>query len=643
MPTHTIYDPKLLHKEIVSSHERCRQYGIKPSSIQNPDQVMLTQAEFTQRLKLNSKFFEIATAQIEEIYQFVAGAGFAVTIADGEGYLLKVVGDEEILQQLAIGNCLPGYRWTEKDVGTSAVSLVLKRRIPVQINENEHYCKRGHGYTCSASPVFSEKDKLAGVIALSGRANQVHPHTLGMVITASKAIENTMRIRKTSDNLVIKNNYMNTLINSIDSGVIAVDKTGCITQINNQGKKILKWGRDFLGKPLHTQFGAKIDIDQVYQSRRGFADREFFIKQANKNIQLMVTANPIFNLKNQIQGIIIIFNEINRIRRLVNHIAGSQARFRFKDITGISPTIEKAKHLAMVAASSTSTVLITGKTGTGKELFAQAIHNKSKRQKHPFLTINCSAIPKELIESELFGYAEGAFTGARKGGRPGKFELANGGTVLLDEIGDMPLNMQTKLLRVLQTRRIYRIGEHKPIEVDIRIIAATHVNLKNAVSHGNFREDLFYRLNVFPIKIPPLKKRIEDILLLANNILNRISNAMGKAYLSFSADSENSLLKHSWHGNVRELENVVERAVNVVEGKIIEPMHMGLLNARQHQPVSILNQQLLLKKVEMETISETLEAVRYNISSASKILGISRATLYTKIDKYHLSISKQTV
>ncbi|MDA3915571.1 MAG: hypothetical protein PF690_01170 [Deltaproteobacteria bacterium] len=234
MLTHTIHDPKLLHKEIVSSHERCRQYGIKSSSVQNPDQVMLTQDEFTQRLKLNSKFFEIATAQIEEIYQFVAGAGFAVTIADGEGYLLEVVGDEEIMQHLATGNCLPGYRWTEKDVGTSAVSLVLKRRIPVQINENEHYCKRGHGYTCSASPVFSEEDKLAGVIALSGRANQVHPHTLGMVITASKAIENTMRIRKTSDNLVKKNNYMNTLINSIDSGVIAVDKTGCITQINNQ-------------------------------------------------------------------------------------------------------------------------------------------------------------------------------------------------------------------------------------------------------------------------------------------------------------------------------------------------------------------------------------------------------------------------
>ncbi|MDA3916307.1 MAG: sigma 54-interacting transcriptional regulator [Deltaproteobacteria bacterium] len=413
-------------------------------------------------------------------------------------------------------------------------------------------------------------------------------------------------------------------------------------KIRDQGKKILKWSRDFLGKPLHTQFGAKIDIDQVYQSRKGFTDREFFIKQANKNIQLMVTANPIFNLKNQIQGIIIIFNEINRIRRLVNHIAGSQARFKFEDITGISPSIEKAKQLAMVAASSTSTVLITGKTGTGKELFAQAIHNKSKRQKYPFLTINCSAIPKELIESELFGYAEGAFTGARKGGRPGKFELANGGTVLLDEIGDMPLNMQTKLLRVLQTRRIYRIGEHKPIEVDIRIIAATHVNLKNAVSHGNFREDLFYRLNVFPIKIPSLKNRIEDILLLANNILNRTSNAMDKPYLSFSADSENSLLKHDWHGNVRELENVVERAINVVEGKIIEPMHMGLINTRKHQPVSILNQKLLLKKVEMETIAETLEAVGYNISRASKILGISRATLYKKIDRYHLSISKST-
>lgn len=461
-----------------------------------------------------------------------------------------------------------------------------------------------------------------------------------MVITASKAIENTMKIRKTTDALIVKNNYMNTLINSIDSGVIAVDKTGCITQVNNQGEKILKLSGDFLGKPLHTQFGAKIDINQVFQNRRGFADREFFIKQSSRDIHIMVTANPIFSQKNKIQGIIIIFNEISRIRRLVNHIAGSQAKFRFEDIVGTSPSIEKTKQLAMVAASSTSTVLITGKTGTGKELFAHAIHNKSERRKSPFLVINCSAIPKELIESELFGYAEGSFTGARKGGCPGKFELANGGTILLDEIGDMPLNMQAKLLRVLQSRRIYRIGEHKPIEVDIRIIAATHVDLKKAVSHGNFREDLFYRLNVFPIEIPSLKNRIEDILLLANNILNRTSHAMGKSYLSFSADSENSLLKHSWHGNVRELENVVERAVNVVDGKMIEPMHMGLVNTRQRPPVSILNQKLLLQKVEIETITETLEAVGYNISNASRILGISRATLYKKIDKHNLSILK---
>jgi len=284
-----------------------------------------------------------------------------------------------------------------------------------------------------------------------------------------------------------------------------------------------------------------------------------------------------------------------------------------------------------------------GETGTGKELIAKAIHNQSERRHHPFVAINCGAIPRELLESELFGYTEGAFTGAKRGGCPGKFELATGGTVFLDEIGDMPIDMQVKLLRVLQSGEVYRIGQHKSISIDLRIIAATHLNLNQEVEKGNFRDDLFYRLNVLPISIPPLRERPEDIILLARHILTRCCHVLKKGEVKFSSESEQVLARFHWPGNVRELENVVERAVNLVSGKVIEPENFGFLTPRKGKPSLTVRQGALLEEVEKQTIMETTEAMQYNISKAAKTLGISRATLYKKLKKHNLSISRGDV
>ncbi len=637
MSAYTIPDPGVLQQEIRASHERCRQYGVDPHNRCTPGQIRLSPEALERRREMNRAFLDVAVAQVRELYQFVAGAGFVVTIADGEGYIMEMVGDESTMGVLQAGNCWPGFRWTERDVGTSVISLTLERKIPVQITDEEHFCQRGYGHTCSAAPVFSDNGRLLGVIAMSGDAQQVHPHTLGMVITASKSIENQMRLLKASGELLLRNRYMNAIIESIDSGVMAVDRDGVISQINHQGKRILDWPDDLQGAPLSALLGAQVDLNRIMHAGFGVTDREIFIRGPKREIQLLITAKPIFDAGETVQGIIVVFNEIHRIRRLVNEMAGSQARFTFDDIIGDSPAIEDAKRLALLAATGRSTVLLQGETGTGKELFAQSIHNGSGRKHHPFVAINCGAIPRELLESELFGYAGGAFTGAKKGGRPGKFELASGGTVLLDEIGDMPTDMQVKLLRVLQTGEVTRIGEHKPIPVDVRVIAATHMDLKREVEKGNFREDLFYRLNVFPIVIPPLRERAEDIPLLADHILARCARSLGKSAMRFSKASKRTLTACAWPGNIRELENVVERAVNLEEGTTIEPQLMGGIGEQKDVTESRGRSRSSLAEVEKRAVQDVLEVEAFNISRAAEILGITRATLYRKISKYGLN------
>ena len=259
------------------------------------------------------------------------------------------------------------------------------------------------------------------------------------------------------------------------------------------------------------------------------------------------------------------------------------------------------------------------------------------------MAINCGAIPRELLESELFGYAEGSFTGARRGGRPGKFELADGGTVFLDEIGDMPADMQVKLLRVLQTGEVCRIGEHKSISVDVRIIAATNTRIKQEIDQKNFREDLFYRLNVFPIKIPPLKDRRDDIVHLAKHFLDRSSNIAKKQGVKFTPEAEDKLANYQWPGNVRELENIVERAVNMLDGKDIGPAVLDISSVSSGTLAVGNTPGSRLEELEKQAILKILEELKFNMSRSAKTLGISRATLYNKIKKYNLTVSRASV
>ncbi|MCY6369760.1 sigma-54 interaction domain-containing protein [Clostridium ganghwense] len=321
-----------------------------------------------------------------------------------------------------------------------------------------------------------------------------------------------------------------------------------------------------------------------------------------------------------------------------------KARYSFNDIIGDASKTKSVKNMGKRVANTDSNVLILGESGTGKELYANAIHNTSKRYLAPFIKINCAAIPPELLESELFGYEDGAFTGAKKGGKKGKFEIANGGTILLDEIGDMPLSMQVKLLRVLQEREFTKVGGSNVNKIDVRIIASTNKNLEEKCAKGEFREDLYYRLNVMKLNIPPLRDRKEDIPSLANALRIKVANKLGIYVEGISKEALQYLLNYNWPGNVRELENIIERAINLLDS--------DLIIKTDHLPERIIKNKLknykgypkrerylkdIIQDVEKEIIEECLKQTKGNKNEASKILGISRAGLYKKIELYNLN------
>ncbi len=323
-------------------------------------------------------------------------------------------------------------------------------------------------------------------------------------------------------------------------------------------------------------------------------------------------------------------------------------RYTMDSIAGTSETICSLKREALKAAATNLTVLITGESGTGKELFAQAIHNASPRRLNPFVRINCAAIPRELMESELFGYDRGAFTGASYKGKPGKFELANRGTLFLDEIGDLPLEMQPKLLRVLEEKEVERVGGTSLVRVDFRVIAASNQNLESMMKQGRFRKDLFYRLNVISLNIKPLRERPEDIVPLSRHIMEQLAREYSIPSIRMSPETEVVLSSYQWPGNSRELYNALERTVSSLEGDVIRPDDLPVQIYATQKNSGALNH-IPLKDVhgiaEKEAILSALAATRNNRAAAARLLGIHRTLLYKKLRKYGISddSSKKTV
>jgi DNA-binding NtrC family response regulator len=356
--------------------------------------------------------------------------------------------------------------------------------------------------------------------------------------------------------------------------------------------------------------------------------QEYIVKPFNpEEISLLVSR--IINVKNLQRENIILRKKLTR-------------QYSFQDIISKNPKMHEIFELVQEVASLRSTVLIEGESGTGKELIARAIHYSGDRASKPFICVSCAALVESLLESELFGHEKGSFTGA-SAQKKGKFELADGGTIFMDEIGDISPKLQVDLLRVLQERCFYRVGGWKEIQVDVRVIAATNLNLLEAVQRGTFRDDLFYRLNVINIRIPPLRMRREDVPLLASSFIERISPELRKDVADLTEDALKLLLDHDWPGNVRELENAIERAIITCKGKVLTHDDFGFLNPRSQQKQSwTAPPNLTLEEVEKEVILATLRRTEGNIRKAAGLLGIDRSTLYDKLKKYKASGTEDT-
>ena len=437
-------------------------------------------------------------------------------------------------------------------------------------------------------------------------------------------------------------------------GIIVVDEKGSVTMLNNALADFLKVSdKEIINQPVKEVF-PEAGLDKVL--RAGFSDVADV--QTVRSQRCIITRQPIIH-EGRIIGAVgkVMYKELERLRHIlvrldmlekqVSYYKGELDRLTARnlcvdDIIGSSPVLEGVKKEAKKAAVTTSTVLLLGESGVGKDLFARAIHNESGR-KGPFIKINCAAIPENLLESELFGYEEGAFTGAKKGGKPGKFELANSGTLFLDEIGDMPCYMQAKLLRVLQEKEFERVGGTKTMHIDIRIIAATNNDLYELIEKGKFRKDLFYRLSVIQITIPPLRDRRKDIVPIASYLIEKFNRLIGVHVTGISEETLKIFFQHSWPGNVRELENIIERALNLTSEGVIETEHLPVYLFKEIEQTAgeeygtKVKYREKLSQTEKQVILTALANAEGNRSKAARLLGISRTSFYEKLKRFNIS------
>jgi len=463
---------------------------------------------------------------------------------------------------------------------------------------------------------------------LENKANLIEFTNRMADLIVSKVLE-----KEAAEKLTVAKNQLTSIIDSIEEGIAAVDENGRIVHTNSVVDQMLRATRDSLiGQDIEKFFGGTY-VKSLLRDGTEFNNIELRIKDPAQGIHALISGKPVV-LGEKNVGSILTLKKMEDVYKVINNLTSSTLSTSFDEIVGNSSQIVQLKERALKVAAGSSNILITGESGTGKELLARAIHYSSPRSGKPFIALNCAAMPETLIESELFGFEEGSFTGAARGGRPGKFQLAHGGTIFLDEIGDMPLHLQPKLLRVLQEKSVEKLGGHKSVAIDVRVIAATNKDLERMVERGEFREDLYYRLSVIPLHIPALRNRPGDVRLLMSHLLNQYNLKLGKKIKGFTANAENALLSCQWKGNVRELANAIEYSINMESTAYIsiDSLPLKVREAVEVSPSSPAG--TTLRDAEDALIRDFLAEYGDSLQGkrlAAAKLGISLSTLYRKL------------
>ncbi len=622
--------------EIRESWARCKKYGVDPYKPRC--EVLLSQSELEARKGQNLSLMEQGTVMIRYLQKYMMEHDFIFFLEDCDNYVLSRTGSRQALEFANIANLVEGSNWSEGVMGTNTGSLAIVSQKPVQFLGYENYC-RVAAYACSASsPIFDEKGTLLGLLGVSGPINLVNSHTLGMVLAASAAIERQIALQSSLHQSEMSNLHKTAIMESMSDGVLTLDHQHHITHLNLIAARTLGIEySDSIGRILEDIMQPDNDLffSKIFSNRR-ILNEPLVIRQKANLVKAAVSCTPLTENNHQVVGTVVILQPIQQYRRLIERVSGARAKIFFDQIIGRNIHFKYALSCAEMAAKSDSNVLLLGESGVGKDMFAQAIHNASNRSKEPFFAVNCAALPRELISSELFGYEEGAFTGARKGGNPGKFELADQGTIFLDEIGEIPLDLQGSLLRCIEDGTVVRLGGREVIPINVRIIAASNKNLLEQVKLGNFRLDLYYRLGVMDIKIPPLRERRDDIPELVQHFIEYISPQLGKEITGLDPDARDLLLNYEWPGNVRELSNVIERAINMspitsLTAALFPPQMRSSANAAADSGL-----QAKRTSLEEQTIRNCLRKHNNSRNETAQELGISRITLYRKMVKYSM-------
>ena len=617
---------------IASSWMRSRDFHVNMTKpLRAP---ILSRPELHSLQAANQTLLDIAKPIMKKMHSLVGETKNLISLHNPDGYMLYSCGDEYYAEMETESSFSLGVCWQERYIGTNGITLAVLEDSPVQVYGAEHYCAAQHDGTCSAAPIHDRDGKIIGVLNMAGKDWSGTLHTLGLVALASFSIENQLT-------LLHSYRLVDTAISSISEGIVVVDRELCIQRINLGGEQILRAKKEsLLGHSISTWFGSRHEELQLRLQKEiapfSFAEEELIVGE--HHISCNISIFPIV-VEQHPEGAVLLLRRSRSINALANQVMGNQARYAFDSIITQAPQILRTIQTMESIAATNCTVLLEGESGTGKELFAHAIHSASNRKNGPFIAVNCASLPHSLVESELFGYEKGAFTGALGQGNPGKFELADGGTVFLDEIGELPLEIQSKLLRVLDTHRIFRIGGKTEKHLDIRVIAATNRDLQREVRNFNFREDLYYRINVLTFHIVPLRERVGDVPVLANYFIDEINRRGERNSKIISPECMRILEQHTWPGNVRELQNVILRAYYCSgKSEAILPEHLpdDLLHPLSNTQEQQLKQYFGEDSAQKEKIERVLAQCNGDTKRACQQLGVSRATLYRYLSYYNL-------
>ncbi|MEP7245308.1 MAG: sigma-54-dependent Fis family transcriptional regulator [Gammaproteobacteria bacterium] len=639
---------ELPDRTIARSWMRCaNDYRLDPARPDAPN-VIDTRALANRREQF-SDLVRIATGEIDRLYDQISGSGYALLLTDASGIILYEKVDPTLKEMFKGAGLIPGADWSEKSRGTNGMGTCLAERRPVTVHRNDHFYTHHIGLTCFGVPIRGPVDDVIAVLDAScvgahdARGTQMH--TMALVRLSAHIIEKCLFLRHHEHNAVLRFHSRPDLVDLFHDGALALAEDGTVIGADHTAAQLLeaKDRYELVGRPIGEIFDAegtdsislavlrRASLSPVRDPRRG--QGYFASLHVGRNGASAPDTRPV---SRTVQEVVQVASKPN------------PQVLTLEDLAGEDPQMLRNVRSARRIADTGVSVLIQGATGSGKEAFAHAMHYASRRGDQPFVAINCAAIPETLIESELFGYKPGAFTGARKEGMKGKLLQSSGGTLFLDEIGDMPLALQTRLLRVLEEQEIIPLGSETPIKVSLHVIAASHRNLRDMISRGEFREDLYYRLNGITLELPKLADRADRERVIHRALAAETSNGRPAA---IEMDALQRLEAYPWPGNIRELRNVIRTALAICEGGVVrqidlpreirEPVACGAV-AAVVAPVASASVAPVeadpletcanpLQAAERAALLRVIEKCRGNMTHAAEHLGVSRNTLYRKM------------